>query len=268
MSTRAGAALLEAPSRSDLISGPEALGELLQELYRRQIASGPRSAYLRQHAEPRCIVNQVLTYQWYEPFLPATGAILDWGCRHAPDACLLRAAHGDRFELHGCDFVAPDACPAFFDYAGLAYTRLEDVVQLPYASGMFHAVIASGTLEHAALDYESLKELYRVLKPGGVLIIGYLPNWLSVQEWRKRALNTRGFHRRRYGLRETQMLLKHAGFYPIEAGYHTFFWQRLLGGIGLRGRANRIGSRLLAAALPGHWFSSTLRFVAKKVSCM
>lgn len=242
-----------------------ALCRVLAELYQAQLTLDPHNPYVREHARRRCITNQVLTFQWYQPYLPATGAILDWGCQHAPDSCLLRAAHGDRFALHACDFVPRQQYQPFYEFADLSYTQLDDVVRLPYDDGSFDVVIGSGVLEHAALDYESLKELYRIVKRDGILIISYLPNWLSLQEWRRRVICRQGFHRRLYGLGETRQLLKRSGFYPLVSGYHTFFWQRALNRIGF-GSGTLAG--ILATLCPLTVLSSTLCFMARRVTSM
>ena len=62
--------------------------------------------------------------------------------------------------------MEPDLYEAFFEYSGLRYRRLEHSNLLPYEDSTFDMVIASGVLEHVPMDYESLKELYRVLKLG------------------------------------------------------------------------------------------------------
>jgi SAM-dependent methyltransferase len=239
------------------------LDELLLGLYRQQLSADPEDQHLSEHARPRCVANHVRTFHWYRPFLPAAGKVLDWGCNHAPDSCLLRAWFGERLSLHACDFADPDRHRVFHEFARCAYSRLEDEVRLPYPSNFFDAVIASGALEHAATDYESLKELRRVLKLGGVLVISYLPNWLSVNEWRRRVLWKRDYHRRLYGIGEARQLLKRVGFYPLAGRYHTFFWERLAANVGL-GRWQRGLSRFLTCLLPLQVVSSTLCFVARK----
>jgi SAM-dependent methyltransferase len=236
---------------------------VLQGLYEQQLGDDPGNEYLIEHSAPRCIDNQVRTFQWYNAYLPPSGAILDWGCRHAPDSCLLRAAHGRRFQLFGCDFTAPDCHRPFYEFADLSYTQLDDTVALPYENRQLDAVIGSGVLEHVATDYESLKEVNRILKPDGVLIISYLPNWLSFQEWFLRVVRRRGFHRRLYGWTEASQLLKRAGFYPANAGYHSYFWERSLAKIGIK--RGSFPTRLMTRL---HWFSPTLRFVAHKVAWM
>ncbi len=243
------------------------LESLLASLYQQHIALKPPHPYILEHQQPRCIANQVRTFHWYRPYLPANGAILDWGAYHGPDSCLLRAYCGDRFELHACDFAERQEHRVFHDFSRTKYRQLNDCVELPYLNEEFAAVIASGVLEHCAMDYESLKELYRVLKPEGVLIISYLPNWLSVREWIQRNINQKDFHRRLYGVSETRQLLKRAGFYPETMRYHTFFWERLVEKIGLS-RWREGAAEVLRKCMPCQIFSSTHCCIARKVAVM
>lgn len=46
-----------------------------------------------------------------------------------------------------------------------------NIYRLPYASDTFDAVILSEILEHVDDDVAALKEIYRVLKPGGIVVI-------------------------------------------------------------------------------------------------
>lgn len=199
----------------------EDLGGLLAGLYRRQMEQRPGDAYLRIHSDPAFLRGTLAVYRFYEPWLPREGRILDWGCRHAPDACLIRARFGSRFTVDGCDVFDGGLYPVFFEYAGLRYETLPDAVRLPYADGSFDSVIASGVLEHVPMDYESLKELYRVLKPGGRLIVAYLPNRASVEEWRLRRRGRNDFHRRLYSSSQFRALLTHGGFWPLLLAYQT-----------------------------------------------
>jgi SAM-dependent methyltransferase len=84
---------------------------------------------------------------------------------------------------------------------------------LPYDDGCFDTIIADGALEHVANDYESLKELYRVLKPEGLLVISCLPNALSYLEMTSRLLRL-PHHVRCYSMRWTRFMLLHCGFQP------------------------------------------------------
>jgi len=233
--------------------------DLLRQLYARQLENGPGDGYLRQHAETGFLNGTVRVFRFYEPWLPKEGRILDWGCRHAPDACLIRAKLGDRMVIDGCDVNDENQYAAFYSYAGLRYTRLQDAVRLPYADASFDAVLASGVLEHVPMDYESLKELNRILKPKGRLIVAYLPNRASLEEWRLRASGKGGFHLRLYGRREMRGLLLHCGFLPMAAGYQTQF-DMLPPSNGQAFRLLRTVARLLLA----HRLTSCLYAVAEK----
>jgi SAM-dependent methyltransferase len=198
------------------------LCELMTRLYRDQRAGTGSTAYLAEHAHPEWIKHHVNVFLWYQQFLPAAGNILDWGCNHGPDSCLLRQLAGERYELHGCDFVAESDFEVFREFSEARYQQLTSPLGLPYADNTFDVVIGSGVLEHTAMDLEALKALFRVLKPDGTLIISYLPYRWSWAEWQRRQIRKTDFHRRLYGLRETETLLKHCGFYPLEIGYQTF----------------------------------------------
>ena len=198
------------------------LCELLTRLYREQVEATGSNAYLTEHSSREFVKHQVNVFLWYSQFLPGSGAILDWGCHHGPDTCLLRNVFGDRYELYGCDFVGESDFRAFRDYSTPRYTRLTSVLGLPYAENTFDVVVGSGVLEHTAMDQEALKALFHVLKPDGTLIISYLPYRWSLSEWHRRRVRRTDFHRRLYGKRETETLLKRCGFFPLEIGYQTF----------------------------------------------
>jgi SAM-dependent methyltransferase len=238
------------------------LPDLLESLYERQLAIRPDDEYLRDHARARVIKGQVEVFNFYARYLPERGRILDWGCRHAPDSCLMRARLGNELQIEGCDFEKEGAYSVFHGYAGLTYRTLKDTVRLPYDDASFDAVVASGTLEHVAMDYESLKELHRVLRLGGGLIITYLPNHWSIEEWNIRRKQSDGFHRRLYRLGEAKQLLKRAGFYPQAAGYQTN-----LDLMPARSSRHRL-ARSVRWLLPLHRINSTIGIVAQKVEVM
>ena len=243
------------------------LNQVLANLYEKHLAQDPGNHYVEDHARKRSVANRVLTFQCYKGYLPPRGTLLDWGCQHAPDSCLIRAAFGERFQYHGCDFPPAHRYPIFHEFAGLQYTQLQHHVELPYDSQAFEVVVGAGVLEHVAQDYESLKEIYRVLKPNGIFIITYLPNWLSAQEWIRRVIRRRAFHQRLYGKGEIRQLLKRVGFLPLHTRHQNFFWDRWQGRMGL-GRGKRILTPLLSTLLPFHRFGGVLCLAARKVAFM
>jgi len=197
------------------------LFNVLLRLYREQIALTGATPYLLEHADPEYVKHHVNVFLWYSRYLPQAGTVLDWGCNHGPDACLIRSRL-PHLDLHGCDFPTESEFRIFRQFSRLQYRTLTQFVGLPYAPCTFDAVVASGVLEHTAMDMEALKALFHVMKPDAPLIITYLPYRWSWAEWRKRHIAREGFHRRVYGKREMETLVKRCGFYPLELGYQTF----------------------------------------------
>src|SRR6266511_2643048 len=99
---------------------PEALRKLLAQLYKEQLAL-EANEYLREHSQPKAIGDHVAAFQWYAQHLPQKGTVLDWGCCHGPDSCLMRAAYGSDLEIHACDFYDPRLFQVFRRYAQAQY---------------------------------------------------------------------------------------------------------------------------------------------------
>lgn len=75
-----------------------------------------------------------------------------------------------------------------------------DALALPFAEGEFDRIVAAEVLEHVPADVEAIKELIRVLRPGGTLAVS-VPRWLpEVVNWRLSAdyHNAEGGHIRIY----------------------------------------------------------------------
>ena len=247
------------------IDPPAARGlcELLARLYREQGSVAGEDYYLSDHARPATIAHQVNVFAWYANYLSdAGGAVLDWGCKHAPDACLLRHVYGDRVRLFGCDFDPESRYDAFHRFAGLEYRRLAGVNDLPYADDAFDAVVGSGVLEHVAMDLEALKGLYRIVKPEGLLVVSYLPYEWSYDEWRRRRILKATYHRRLYGITEIRKLLLRSGFYPLDVRYQTFVPNVVAG------RRGNVFKSLLAPLRYPFFRHSVLCCVARKMLVM
>lgn len=223
--------------------------EKLRTLYVQQLSQADQAnsevaEYLTAHSGmASALARQVETVEQYLPHV--RGRVLDWGCMHAPDSCLLKMMGSESLELHGCDFFPPGLFPIFHDFAGLQYRKLHHASRLPYPRDHFDTVIADGVLEHAAHDYDSLGELYRVLREGGRLIICCLPNRFSWTEWLARRLN-RPHHLRTYSRRETRSMLLHRGFRPLVCRYQQMVPT-------FSGRQSQRGFAWLASPLQKLW---------------
>lgn len=75
-----------------------------------------------------------------------------------------------------------------------------DALSLPFGDGEFDRIVAAEVLEHIHHDVDAIKELVRVLRPGGTLAIS-VPRWLpEVVNWKlsEEYHNTTGGHIRIY----------------------------------------------------------------------
>ena len=75
-----------------------------------------------------------------------------------------------------------------------------DALALPFGNGEFDRIVAAEVLEHIHADVDAIKELVRVLRPGGTLAIS-VPRWLpEVINWKLSAEyhNAEGGHIRIY----------------------------------------------------------------------
>jgi SAM-dependent methyltransferase len=112
-----------------------------------------------------------------------------------------------------------------------------DALRLPFADGTFDRVIASEVLEHIPDDVGAMRELARVLKPGGAMAVT-VPrcapeaiNWVLSDEYH----DTPGGHVRIYRRSTLERRLRRAGLEPT--GFHhahglhsPYWWLRCLVG--------------------------------------
>jgi len=228
--------------------------------------------YLHAHSRNTAVIRrQVSIFERCQDVIARSRTFLDWGCRHAADACMVRLLCGPEVRLYGCD-VDPPKYQAFYDFAGLEYAQLSHPFQLPYEDNFFDVVIGSGVLEHVPLDFESLKELYRIVKPEGHLIVTMLPNRHSYTEWLNRTLKN-PHHLRMYSLGEARHMLIHHGFLPVRYGYHQVLptLSSLNGGIFDHPLANKFAESvfdlngILERTWPINKFSTNIFVIGKKV---
>jgi 2-polyprenyl-3-methyl-5-hydroxy-6-metoxy-1,4-benzoquinol methylase len=105
--------------------------------------------------------------------------IVDIGCNNG----LLFSLLDEGIEKHGVDLLEKPQ----FQENGIIYKKYDISTGLPYADATFDVVNSSEVIEHL-MDTESfLQECYRVLKPGGRIVIS-TPNlhyWRNIIEWLK-----------------------------------------------------------------------------------
>jgi SAM-dependent methyltransferase len=140
--------------------------------------------------------------------VPPGGRILDVGCGRG----VLLAELADRgFEVHGVERTAAAALGA----DPRAQIRIApDLVAAAYPAESFDAVIIWHVLEHLREPMAAIREIQRVLRPGGKLVVA-VPNFSSLQArwagpaWFHLDLPRHVFH---FPLRALRRLLEQSGF--------------------------------------------------------
>ena len=127
--------------------------------------------------------------------------ILDVGCGTGANLILL-SRFGD---AEGVD-VSPDAL-AFCRERGLNNVRLGSAEELPYEDGIFDLVTAFDVVEHMDDDVAGLREMRRVLRPGGRVLL-FVPTFMFLWGVQDEVSH----HRRRYRLSELRRAVTQAGF--------------------------------------------------------
>src|SRR5688500_12132346 len=146
-----------------------------------------------------------------------SGRLLDWGCGLGQMSYLLRR--------RGFDVVSYDMGVTAESLPDLPLTRAVSIVHgthptaLPFEDSTFDVVLSCGVLEHVdefsgvrGNEARSLREIHRVLRPGGWFPIYQLPQQYTWQEALARTIKVGYTHPRRFSEREIRVMLATAGF--------------------------------------------------------
>jgi SAM-dependent methyltransferase len=151
---------------------------------------------------------------------PKRPHILDVGCGTGANLEML-----SKFgEAEGVDVST--AALEFCRARGLASVQQGEAEKLPYEDGSFDLVTALDVVEHLDDDTAGLREMWRVLRPGGRALL-FVPAFMFLWGVQDDVSN----HRRRYTLSGLQQVVREAGFEIEHATYAniTFFLPILMG---------------------------------------
>ncbi|HET6772755.1 MAG TPA: class I SAM-dependent methyltransferase [Acidimicrobiales bacterium] len=182
----------------------------------------------------------MLTVDYQLLGLRAGDRLLDLGCgagRHAFEA-LRRGARVTAFDYDQAELKDVAALATAMDQAGdlPAAARSDcacgDATRLPFPDRSFDRIIAAEVLEHVDDDMGAIRELVRVLRPGGTIaatVPSFLPEricWALTDEYH--APYVPGGHVRIYTQAELRNKLGTAGAEPYarhkEHGIHAPYW--------------------------------------------
>ena len=174
----------------------------------------------------------MLTVDYQLLGLRAGDRLLDLGCgagRHAFEA-LRRGARVTAFDYDEAELKDVAAMATAMADAGdlpaaaRSGTTRGDATKLPFPNDTFDRIIAAEVLEHIDDDFGAIRELVRVLKPGGTIaatVPAFLPEricWALTDEYH--APFVPGGHVRIYSATELRAKLKAAGF-SVAGSHHA-----------------------------------------------
>jgi SAM-dependent methyltransferase len=204
--------------------------------------------------------------------LPGGCSVLDWGCgRGHFSYFLLRSGYRlTCFSLE--DF--PMVLEPFRDRLTFVAGSAGEPRLLPFADGEFDAVFSIGVLEHVretgGSEAGSLREIHRILRPGGTFLCAHLPNRLSWNEFVTRFLLPSRFHHRyRFRRRDIVRLWEGAGLEIQSLRRYCWLPRNMFstGFSGLSGRPSALRCFLLAEAAASaifHPFHQNFLVVSRK----
>jgi SAM-dependent methyltransferase len=143
-------------------------------------------------------------------------AVLDAGCGTGGLIRRLAPRH-EAWQWTGVD-VSSLACGLARERTGAVEIREASVTALPWGEATFDAVVSADVLYHVDDDAAALREFFRVLRPGGTLVVN-VPAYRWLWSYHDEAVHAR----RRYARGEVLEKLRAAGF----AGARATHWNAL-----------------------------------------
>jgi SAM-dependent methyltransferase len=111
--------------------------------------------------------------------LPQGARVLDFGCG---EGASVRALRSLGFDALGCDVVLRDTVAAKeLARSGLIHAIQMHPYRLPYDDGIFDAVFSDQVFEHVRNYPETIDELCRVMKPGGISLHIFPSRWRIIE---------------------------------------------------------------------------------------
>jgi SAM-dependent methyltransferase len=145
------------------------------------------------------------------------GRVLDAGCGTGGFLAKLRRSRPELRPV-GCDWA--EAAVRWSVKKCDASVVRGSIDSLPFADGCFDAAVAADVLCHAAVDPpRALRELARVLRPGGRLVVN-----MPAFAWLQSAHDRRVHNARRVTARAMRSMLNDSGFVAVRVCY----WNSLL----------------------------------------
>ncbi|MBD1879136.1 class I SAM-dependent methyltransferase [Coleofasciculus sp. FACHB-T130] len=176
--------------------------------------------------------NQYLRlYKIFLKYVPKESEVLDWGCGNGHFSYFLVKAG---YKTSG--FAFEDFCVRETPNSSTYEFRkgsAEDPTAIPYPDNKFNAIVSVGVLEHVretgGNEITSLREIFRLLQPGGVFICYHFPNQFSLIEAIASRLPNKYHHQYRYTRQSIKTLCQETGFEVLEVQRYGFLPRNMWG---------------------------------------
>lgn len=191
-----------------------------------------RGIYLKQTKSNLYLLRSLRVINKIKSLIPNRNIrILDLGCGHGYNTCLVSSSI-KKAEIFSIDYDVPKKnIWKVINKKRLSIKFIKgDARKIPFKKNYFDLIIMWGVLEHVGEDKlnkintpadklqkkieekKCLDEIYRVLKPKGILSVNYLPNKYTYIEFFTKYFKNFHTHFRRFTKREIYFQLKNNGF--------------------------------------------------------
>jgi ubiquinone/menaquinone biosynthesis C-methylase UbiE len=157
--------------------------------------------------------------------IPPNSTVLDVGCGHR--MAFLKAISSRIRQGYGVDFKVPSQQ---FDNIEIRQMTFQDSDRLPFEDASIDVVTMLAVLEHIEAEADILQEIYRVLKPGGQLLLTVPSVWaqpvLEFLSYKLKIVDESEIrdHKRYYDRRKLhRSLVAGAGFGAFQHNYFQCF---------------------------------------------
>ncbi len=178
----------------------------------------------------------------YFPGKRAGEKALDWGCGEGHFSYHLMDKGFDAYAYaygsgNHLDSIKQFLERKFQNEWHLTQSSTQDPISLPYPDESFEAVFSVGVLEHVretgGNELGSLKEIYRILKPGGMVFVYHFPNRYSLIDASCRLLNQlhlakKYAHPFLYTKKNIENFVEQTDFKLLESGLYNLLPRQML----------------------------------------
>ncbi|MCL4415425.1 MAG: methyltransferase domain-containing protein [Actinobacteria bacterium] len=171
-------------------------------------------------------------YKWpaIKNLIPTTSnlKILDFGCGTG-DILQQVIKINPKAEYFGVDVSSLALKKAHKRFSKVKFYHAEDGDKLPLKSSSIDFILALDVLEHVYNTERTIKELYRILKPGGQILVstpyhGFIKNLILITLFFEEYFDPRGAHIRHYSKKSLTTQLKDVGFSILKCNYFGRFY--------------------------------------------